>query len=130
MNGGLLRDTMTGGAGADKFVFSLAADTGKTSLTRDLITDFTHSATLALSDRIDLSAIDANWKLAGNNAFIFAGKAAFSGKLGEIHYKFYDLVGTANDKTMIEADLTGDKIVDFQIELLGLKALLATDFIL
>lgn len=130
MNGGLLRDTMTGGAGADKFVFSLAADTGKTSLTRDLITDFTHSATLALSDRIDLSAIDANWKLAGNNAFIFAGKAALSGKLGEIHYKLYDLVGTANDKTMIEADLTGDKIVDFQIELLGLKALVATDFIL
>ena len=38
--------------------------------------------------------------------------------------------GTKGDKTIIEGDINGDKIADFQIELTGLKTLAASDFIL
>ncbi|MEQ1717959.1 MAG: calcium-binding protein [Hyphomicrobium sp.] len=130
LNGGLLRDAMSGGTGADKFVFSVAADMGKTALTRDTISDFTHNTTLALSDRIDLSAIDASTKIAGNNAFTWAGKVAFTGVAGQLHYLVSDAIGTANDKTIVEGDYNGDKIADFQIELAGMKALVAADFVL
>jgi hypothetical protein len=40
----------------------------------------------ASGDRIDLSMLDANPKLAGNQAFSFIGKTAFTGKTGELRY--------------------------------------------
>ena len=95
-----------------------------------MITDFTHNATFALSDHIDVSTIDANGALAGDAAFIWLGTAAFNGRAGALHYLQENPVGTVNDKTIIEGDLNGDRIADFQIELTGLKALVATDFIL
>jgi serralysin len=105
------------------------ADTGILATTRDIIKDFTHNATLALSDRIDLSTIDANGALAGD-MFTWKGTAAFTGVAGQLHYRLENPVGTANDKTIVEGDINGDKIVDFQIELSGLKTLTAADFIL
>lgn len=124
------RDLMSGGAGADKFVFKAITDTGILATTRDIISDFTHNATVSLSDRIDLSTIDANTKLAGDQAFIWKATAAFTGVAGQLHYRLENLAGTANDKTIIEGDINGDKIADFQIELTGLKTLVAADFIL
>jgi Ca2+-binding RTX toxin-like protein len=115
------RDIMRGEGGADKFVYLNAADTGKTAATRDLIQDFTIG-----TDKIDLSAIDANGAAAGNGTFVFqaVSGAAFTGVAGQLHY----LASGAN--TLVEGDLNGDRVADFQIELTGIKALLATDFIL
>ncbi|MFO1169424.1 MAG: VCBS domain-containing protein [Hyphomicrobiaceae bacterium] len=120
------RDILTGGLGADVFKFASIADTGKTAATRDLITDFTHSSTLALSDRIDLSAIDANGALAGNAVFTFLSTrgAQFTGKAGQLHYF------ASGSSTIIEGDINGDKVADFQIQLSGLKTLSASDFLL
>ena len=66
----------------------------------------------------------------GDQAFVWRGTSDFSGKAGQLRYYQENLAGTANDKTIIEGDINGDKIVDFQIELTGLKALVAADFIL
>ena len=120
LNGGFGRDIMTGNAQRDVFDFNLVAETGKTPFTRDVIKDFTHFQ----GDDIDLSTIDAK---AGplNQAFSFIGQAAFSGVKGQLHYKFE---GPA--KTIVEGDIDGNKVADFQIELTGHKVLVGGDFIL
>ena len=132
LTGGSGRDFMAGGANADHFVFAKFSDTSKSAGTRDVISDFTHSNTLKLSDRIDLVGIDANTALAGDQAFKFlaAKNAAFTGVKGQLHWLQEDHAGTANDKTIVEGDIDGDRKADFQIELTGLKILVASDFIL
>ncbi len=125
--GGFGRDVMTGGLGADDFDFNAPGETGKTLLTLDKIKDFQH-----LVDDIDLSTIDANGVAAGNAAFKFQALkgAAFTGVKGQLHWLQINAAGTANDRTIVEGDINGDKHADFQIELTGLKTLTAGDFIL
>ena len=67
--GGLGADRMTGGAGADVFRFNLITESKGAAF--DTITDFVH-----LTDQIDLSAIDANTLLVGDQGFNFIGTAA------------------------------------------------------
>ncbi len=125
--GGTGRDTMTGGAGADRFDFDAVAETGRTAATRDIIKGFVHDV-----DKIDLSTIDANGGAAGDAAFTFlaANGAAFTGAGAELRWVQVNPAGTVNDKTIVEGDLNGDRVADFQIELTGLKVLTAGDFIL
>jgi Ca2+-binding RTX toxin-like protein len=127
LTGGIGRDTMTGGSGADDFDFNSISETRKTSSTRDIITDFQHG-----SDDIDLSTIDANGSAAGNAAFSVLAKegAAFTGVKGQLRWDQQNFSGTANDRTIIEGDINGDKKFDFQIHLTGLKTVSASDFIL
>ncbi|MEZ5924862.1 MAG: calcium-binding protein [Hyphomicrobiaceae bacterium] len=127
LTGGTGRDIMTGGAARDIFDFNKVTETGKTSSTRDRITDFKH-----LTDDIDLSTIDANGSAAGNGKFSFlaAKGAAFTGTSGQLHWYQINAAGTVNDKTIVEGDINGDKKADFQIELTGLKVLTAADFVL
>jgi ELWxxDGT repeat protein len=125
--GGLGRDKMTGGTGADVFDFNNKLETGKTAATRDVITDFTHKV-----DHIDVSTIDANGSLPKNGVFKFlqGNGTAFTGVNGELHWFQLNPKGTVNDKTIVEGDVNGDKVADFQIELTGLKTLTKGDFIL
>ena len=125
LTGGLGKDTMTGGVGADDFDFNSVAEIGN-GATRDIIKDFVH-----LSDDIDLSTIDANGAAAGNTfSFLAAKGAAFTGVAGELRWFQQNSAGTANDKTIIEGDINGNRVADFQIQLTGLKTLTAADFIL
>lgn len=71
--GGTGTDRMTGGVGADIFRFTSTADS-LAGLTQDVITDFCRGV-----DKIDLSLIDANAMLAGNQAFsLIAGVLPFT----------------------------------------------------
>ena len=86
----------------------------------DVILDFSH----AQGDRIDLSGIDANSGVAGDQAFSFIGSGAFTGVAGQLHYS------VAGGVTSITGDVNGDKVSDFQINLTGAIGLVAADFVL
>ena len=64
IDGGAGQDKLTGGAGADLFVFRAAADTSR--LKSDKLLDFQSGV-----DKIDLSQIDANTTVAGDQAFVW-----------------------------------------------------------
>lgn len=118
--GGRGKDLLTGRAGADHFIFLSANETTPTPKGRDVIRDFNRSQ----GDKIDLSAIDANLDIRGDQAFTFIGKDGFSGSDGELRY--YE----RNDVTFLQADLNGDYKADFAIELSGTYNLGEQDFLL
>ena len=91
-------DTLTGGTGVDTFAF-LIGDTGAALGSRDLITDF-----VVGTDKLDLSAIDADSVRAGENDFRFLGTSAFDGQGGALRYS-YD---AGRNVTLLEADRNGD----------------------
>ena len=119
--GGLGYDELTGGAGLDRFVFASLADSGggDQNLPSDLIRDFVQG-----EDRIVLAAIDAKAATVGNEAFTFIGAAAFTAA-GQLHA----IRNTATNRTLIEGDVDGDRLADFQLQLVGLKTMVAADFI-
>ena len=126
LTGGGGADRLTGGLGRDTFDFNAKIDTGTTATTRDRILDFKQG-----EDRIDLSTIDANGSLAGDAfAFVATAGSAFTGKAGQLTFAVENPTGTANDRTIIQADMDGNKIADFQIELKGLYTLTSADFVL
>jgi Ca2+-binding RTX toxin-like protein len=75
-------DTLTGGSGGDTFVWLYANETGVTTATADVVTDFN----FADGDRLDFSSVDADVYADGEQSFTFIGLAAFSGTPGEINY--------------------------------------------
>jgi len=116
--GGAGIDTLTGDAGADRFVFAGTAEAGNGAGSRDVISDFAVGI-----DRIMLGGIDAQSGVAGNQAFKFIGGAAFSGVAGQLR-------SSVGGVTIVEGDVNGDGIADFQIELTGQLQLSKGDFVL
>ena len=115
--GGLGIDGMTGGLGADVFRYEAVAESSNSS-GRDVIADF------APGDRIDLAAIDAKSGTPADNKFDFIGTTAFSNKAGELRYS----QGAGN--THLEADVNGDGVADWAVQVNGLYAFAETDFVL
>jgi len=115
LNGGAGSDALIGGKGADQFVFSNAQQANG-----DKIRDFSASQ----GDLIDLSSIDADATMGGNQAFVFVSNAAFSGAAGELR------LNLSGAKPHLEADTDGDAIADFAIMVINGEALAGTDFIL
>ena len=85
-----------------------------------------------LTDDIDLSTIDANGRAIGDAAFSFlaAHGAVFTGAAGQLRWFRQDLAGSANDRTIVEGDINGNRVADFQVELTGLKTLTGANFVL
>lgn len=121
ITGGSGRDVMTGGTGPDVFDFNATSETAATDAGRDIITDFTVG-----SDDIDLSTIDADAILAGNQAFTFIGAAAFSNVAGQLRFATSASTGV----TVVTGDVDGNGTSDFQIALFGNLVLTAADFVL
>jgi Ca2+-binding RTX toxin-like protein len=113
-------DTLTGGTGADSFIYTALLDSTVNEAGRDTILDFSPKQ----GDKIDLSAIDANPALDEDEAFTFVGTSAFSGAAGEVQVR----AGTG--RTFVDADVNGDGVADFSIELKGVVALTGIDFVL
>lgn len=116
LNGGAGADTMAGGLGDDHFVFAdVVAGAGV-----DTIIDFSH----AQSDKIDLSGVDANTSLGGDQAFVFIGASAFHDVAGELRF----MVSGSN--TTVMGDTNGDGVADFTLNLTGVTTLVSGDFLL
>lgn len=71
-------------------------------------------------DRADLSAIDANSKIAGNDTFSFLASAAFTGKGGELRV----------EKLASDTYMNGDTVADLTIHLEDAVALTKDFFVL
>jgi hypothetical protein len=117
LNGGNGADTLIGGSGADRFVFTTLANSSPAA--PDTIVDFTHGV-----DLIDLSAIDANTLLGGNQAFAFAGQHANAVAFAVTWYE-------TGGNTVVQVDVNGNPIADLTIMLAGIgHHLSSTDFML
>ncbi|WP_417724359.1 M10 family metallopeptidase C-terminal domain-containing protein [Salipiger sp.] len=117
--GNLGGDTLTGGAGNDAFVYFGTQDSPFVSGLVDTITDFTQG-----EDVIDLSRIDTDMLMTGDQGFRFLGSTAYDGSPGALTYGFVD------DHTVIQADVDGDFTTDFEITVAGRVMFTADDFML
>ena len=111
INGGEGADILIGGRGRDRFYY--AALNESTVLRSDTLQ-------LDRRDRIDLRDLDANAKIEGNQAFRFIADAEFSGQAGELRYFQSSLL----------ADVDGDQVVDFALNLLSNHAFSANRLML
>ena len=107
ITGGLGQDLMTGQKHNDRFVFG--------SLNNSLVgaEDRIYGGLTRL-DYIDLSGIDANTTLGGNQAFHFGG-TTFDNDAGEL-IRFYH---AGSNTTFVQGDVDGDDDADFSIAITG-----------
>lgn len=114
--GGQGTDDLAGGHGSDVFDFNALSELGL-GQSRDTIRDFKSIDT----DHIDLSDIDANPLLAGNQAFVFLSSAPVAGnQTGTVWFNQGNLY--------ISTD--ADSAAEFQISVIGVSALTAADLVL
>ena len=135
LNGAIGDDKLFGGAGADTFFGGLGADkmaagvdTAKDTF---LYNSVAESRAVAAHDQIfqfesgedviDLSAIDANNASAGDQAFTFTGLTATANSVW---------LETDGANLLVFADVTGDAVADFEIQMVNTSTLVETDFVL
>ncbi len=110
-------DELTGGAGADRFMFEQVRIAGDVAPVRDVITDFVSG-----QDKIHLARMDADSTQAGNQAWKLV--ASFSNNAGEL-VKSLD-----GENLLLSGDVNGDGRADLLVQLTGVSALTAADVIL
>jgi Ca2+-binding RTX toxin-like protein len=128
LTGGSGGDALIGGAGtdvlkgttgsADRFAFLLPSDSGLGAV-RDLIQGFDGAS----GDRIDLSEIDANLALFGDQAFTFLGAAGAFSAGGQLRFV------TSGGDSFLLGSISGPTAA-FEIRIQGVTSLAAGDFIL
>ena len=93
---------------------------GRNSGVLNTIVDFSH----AQLDKIHLQAIDARTTMAGDQAFIFIGAAAFSNVAGQLRAE------VVSGNSLVHGDVNGDAVADFSIVVADFTGLQASDFVL
>lgn len=99
-------DTLTGGGGADTFIYSALTDSAVGDM--DVITDYVDGV-----DRLNVSAIDANSTIGGNQAFVrVVGDGAFT-SAGQVRLTF------DGSHTLVEFNTDADSDAEMAILLTG-----------
>jgi len=102
LTGGSGADTLTGGSGADTYYYLAVSDSLPGIGNRDQIV-FVQTQ----EDLIDLSAIDANTDVAGDQAFTFGSNTP--------HANAVWITTNIVDETVLSADVDGDAVADMEI---------------
>jgi Ca2+-binding RTX toxin-like protein len=121
LNGGLGPDLLRGGTGSDTFDFNFLLDSGTAAGIRDIIPDFVRGA-----DKIDLTTIDANPGVAGNQAFSFIGTSGFT-KAGQVSTSISPQTGGLLLRLNTDADTQSEMEIEF---VKGLSSISANDIFL
>jgi len=136
LRGGLGDDVLTGGAGADVMDGESGADSFRylsvddsAPGAADLIKGFVH-----LVDEIDLSRIDANEAVAGDQGFTMIGEEAFAGSgagsAGQL--RAFQVQGQVGNIWKVEGDTDGDGNADvvIQVDMSNADPLTSSDFVM
>ena len=123
-------DTLYGGNGKDRFVFD-DGDSGVGSGNRDSVEDFQRGEYLPVNgqpqwvagDIVDLSAVDANTQVSGDQAFTYVGTLPFSGA-AQIRCE------TIDGAKVLSLNLDSDAAAEMQIQLSTGLVPFAADFLL
>jgi Ca2+-binding RTX toxin-like protein len=125
--GGLGGDYLVGGDGADIFKYTAVQESQNVVINGvsqlDQIVDFTQG-----QDKIDLSAIDANPNLAGDQAFTFISDPAHY--TGDWTGVVWETVNPQNGIATINVSINGDPAPEMQIYMSHPYQFTASDFIL
>jgi RTX calcium-binding nonapeptide repeat (4 copies) len=105
--GGAGQDLLHGGGGDDVFAFARTLESSGVAAEADRILDY------AEGDTIDVSLIDADTALSGDQAFAWIGSAAFSGAAGQLRTE------VSGGDTIIACDVDGDAVADFALVVVG-----------
>jgi Ca2+-binding RTX toxin-like protein len=103
IDGGRGADTLTGGGEVDHFIYFSAGDSPVGNGARDTIRDFEKGL-----DKINVSLIDANPEVSGNQAFSFIGSGSFNDE-GQIRASAVD------GGTLLQFNTSGNTVADFEI---------------
>lgn len=114
--GGAGRDRMYAGADSavDTFVINGKAESGVGSTLRDKIYEFVSG-----TDKVDLHALDADTLTDGDQAFAFSNSGPAANSIW--------VVDTGTD-LIVRGDLNGNTTADFEIQLMGINSVTASDF--
>jgi Ca2+-binding RTX toxin-like protein len=129
LEGGAGRDTLVGGqdadllyGGANQDIFRFTSASDSTTTLRDTVFDFQASkllygldgsVTRQINDRLDLTQIDANTTMAGNQAFTWTGTGNVFKSAGDLW------ASVSSVATTVYGDTNGDGIADFEVYLVG-----------
>jgi Ca2+-binding RTX toxin-like protein len=115
--GGLGKDVLIGGDGGDILRFLTTGDSAPAAF--DVIQGFAKGF-----DKIDLSNIDANAAVSGNQAFNFNAVKPFFTSPGDLWLE------TANGSTSVFVDVNGDGVPEMRIDVIGVVDMTASNFTL
>lgn len=109
------KDRLKGGSGKDTFGYRFSDESPPGTANSDIVIDFNPGKASSAVDKIDLSAIDADTSVDGNQSFTFRGTKPFNGP-GQMRLK------KSGSNVIVQGNTGGSTAPEFEILLKGLAS--------